>query len=73
MVNRMRTTSSKRNSRRSHHKVANPALSKDSKGTLHQRHRVSPTSGLYKGRQVLDVEKKALKKAQKNQDNTEDK
>lgn len=65
MVNRMRATSSKTRSRRSHHKVANPTLSTDEKGTMHVRHRVSPTSGIYKGRQVLDVDKKVMKKAAK--------
>ncbi|MEM7792051.1 MAG: 50S ribosomal protein L32 [Verrucomicrobiota bacterium] len=34
-----------------------PNLAKDPQdGTLHRRHRVNPANGLYRGRQVLDVE-----------------
>lgn len=62
---RSKVTSSKSRARRSHHKVSEPALTTDEKGNVHLRHRVSPTTGMYKGRQVLDVEKKIVKNAEK--------
>lgn len=34
-------------------------------GDLHQRHRVCPNCGTYRGKEVVDVMKKALKKEQK--------
>lgn len=73
MVNRMRATRGHTNNRRSHHRVANPALSKDEKGTIHVRHRASPITGAYKGKQVIDVDKKAMKKQSKAVKKTEDK
>ena len=34
-----------------------PQLARDAEdGTLHRRHRVNPANGMYRGRQVLDVE-----------------
>jgi ribosomal protein L32 len=65
MVNRMRATSGHRNNRRSHHKIDKPTLSKDEKGVIHMSHRASPTTGEYRGRQVVDVLKKTIKKQAK--------
>jgi ribosomal protein L32 len=58
----MRHTSAHSKNRRSHHHVEKPALSVDSTGAPHLRHRVSPTTGIYKGRKVIDVKVKATKK-----------
>ena len=62
MVVRMRHTRAHTANRRSHHKLTAPALSKDSSGTLHIRHRAT-LAGTYKGRSVIgDPVKKVLKK-----------
>lgn len=62
MVTRMRHTRAHTANRRSHHKLAEPALSKDASGTLHIRHRAT-LDGMYKGRSVLgDPVKKVMKK-----------
>ncbi len=58
MVVRMRHT-------RSHHRVANVRISKDESGTPHVRHRMNPTTGKYRGRNVVDVVGKSAKKAAK--------
>lgn len=66
MVVRMRATRSARGNRRSHHALQNPALSTDSKtGTVHLRHRASAITGKYKNITVIDMDKKAEKKAKK--------
>ncbi|MDP1625155.1 MAG: 50S ribosomal protein L32 [bacterium] len=66
MVVRMRHTRAHTGNRRSHHALKNPALSTDSKtGTIHLRHRASALTGMYKGIVVIDVEKRAAKKAKK--------
>lgn len=54
MTVRMRHTRAHTGNRRAHHKLEKPALVKDGDG-LHMRHRVSPTTGMYKGKQVLNV------------------
>jgi hypothetical protein len=41
-----------------------PAISNGADG-LSLRHRVSPITGKYKGKQVIDVDKKIIKKAAK--------
>ena len=63
---RMRHTKAHTRNRRSHHALAKPALTteKDSEA-VHLRHRVSPETGKYRGRQVIDVEKKLEKKESK--------
>jgi ribosomal protein L32 len=58
----MRHTRSHTANRRSHHALKAPALSKDSSGTLHIRHRAT-IDGVYKGRSVSgDPVKKVMKK-----------
>lgn len=58
----MRHTRAHTANRRSHHKLAEPAVSKDASGTLHIRHRAT-LDGMYKGRSVLgDPVKKVMKK-----------
>jgi len=71
----MRNTSGQRDTRRSHHKVKETAITTDEKGVPHLRHRASAISGTYRGRQVLDVDKKLMKKESKRQarEKTEDK
>jgi ribosomal protein L32 len=65
MVVRMRSNSSHTGNRRAHIKLSKPAMTRDQGGSLSLRHRVSPISGTYKGRQVIDVNKKLAKKAKK--------
>lgn len=62
---RMRHTRAHSANRRSHHKVDGPTLSQDSTGASHLRHRVSPTTGMYKGRKVIDVKVKTKKEEAK--------
>jgi large subunit ribosomal protein L32 len=62
----MRATRSARGNRRSHHALANPAVSKDKNdGVVHLRHRASAITGKYKGLIVIDIEKKLARKAKK--------
>lgn len=66
MVVRMRSTRSHTGNRRSHHALKNPALTTDSNtGTVHLRHRASAITGKYKNITVIDMDKKAEKKAKK--------
>ncbi len=66
MVVRMRSTKSHRNNRRSHFALTALSLVKDKdSNTKRQPHRASPFTGKYKGRQVINLEKKALKKVKK--------
>ena len=58
----MRHTRAHTGNRRSHHAL------KSAKNTITeegQRHRVDMKTGMYRGRQVLDVTKKAIKNAKK--------
>ncbi|MHB0977923.1 MAG: 50S ribosomal protein L32 [Minisyncoccota bacterium] len=48
----MRHTRSQTNSRRSHHGLSKPTLTKDKSGAVHLRHRMDPKSGTYRGRKV---------------------
>lgn len=66
----MRHTRSQTNSRRSHHKIDKPALSKDEAGNSHLRHRVSMATGSYRGRKVLNLNAKIEKKMKKVSDKT---
>lgn len=69
MVVRMRSTRSHTGNRRSHHALKNPALTIDSKtGTVHLRHRASAITGKYKNLVVIDMDKKAEKKAKKTKE-----
>ena len=52
-VQKNRVSRSRRDKRRSHHRIAKPALSQDPlTGDIHLRHHVSP-EGMYKGQQVI--------------------
>jgi ribosomal protein L32 len=63
MTVRMRHTRSHTKNRRSHHALTNPALSKDTAGNSHLRHRLSDASGTYRGRKVIDMNAKLERKA----------
>jgi large subunit ribosomal protein L32 len=67
MVIRMRHTRAHTGNRRSHHALkANTIVTDTDSQTQHLRHRVNMETGMYRGRQVIDVTKKALKKAKKS-------
>ena len=59
MVNRMRATRAHRDNRRSHHALDANRLSTDSKtGSVHVRHRLDLSTGMYRGRKIIEVTKK---------------
>lgn len=67
MTVRMRHTRSHTKNRRSHHALDEPRLSKCSKcSAMHVRHRMCSACGYYKGREVVNVMAKVLKKNEKN-------
>ncbi|OHB06036.1 MAG: 50S ribosomal protein L32 [Candidatus Zambryskibacteria bacterium RIFCSPLOWO2_01_FULL_47_33] len=66
MTVRMRHTRSHTKNRRSHHALSKPSLSKDELGNFHLRHRLSKTSGTYRGRKIIDLTAKLEKLAKKN-------
>jgi len=66
MTVRMRHTRGHTRNRRSHHSLKEPRLSNCVNcGFAHLRHRACENCGTYKGKQVIDVESKIEKKAQK--------
>ena len=63
---RMRHTSGHTKNRRSHHALKEPRLSRcDKCNALHLRHRMCTNCGTYKGREVIDVMSKIIKKQEK--------
>lgn len=70
MVVRMRSTKSHRNNRRSHDRIFSPSLTLDKETNApHMRHRASLVTGKYRGRQVIDVQAKLVKKEKKEKRN----
>ncbi len=66
MVIHMRHTRAHTGNRRSHHALrANTIVTDKETGAQHLRHRVSLETGTYRGKQIIDVAKKALKKVKK--------
>jgi len=66
MVIRMRHTRAHTGNRRSHHALSEGTITTDKETkTPHLRHRASLDTGTYRGRVVVDVTKKAIKKAKK--------
>ena len=55
MVNRMRSTKGHTGNRRSHHALAEPALTKCACGAFRRRHHACAECGMYRGKQVIDV------------------
>ncbi|MEY2664806.1 MAG: Ribosomal L32p protein family [Candidatus Parcubacteria bacterium] len=66
MVNRMRATRAHRDNRRSHHALEEARVSKDKDGVVHLRHHASLDTGMYRGRQVLKMNKKEVVAAEKS-------
>ncbi len=55
-VPKRKTTPSKRNMRRSHHALNNPTYVEDKDtGELRRPHHVDLKTGMYRGKQILDV------------------
>jgi ribosomal protein L32 len=67
MTVRMRHTRSQTANRRSHHALSQPALMKEGNST-YMRHRMNPETGTYRGRKVLDLAAKAVKRAGKSRE-----
>lgn len=68
MVVRMRHTKSHTANRRSHHALKAPKVVTDPKtGSVRLNHRIDMTTGMYKGRKVLDIVGKAVKASEKKQ------
>lgn len=66
MVVRMRHTRAHSANRRSHHKLSKAPVTVDTKtGGVHLRHRVDLTTGMYRGKKVIDVVKAVEKKQAK--------
>ncbi len=68
MTVRMRHTRGHTNNRRSHHALAQPAISKDEAGKVHLRHRVSLETGIYRGRKVIDLSAKLDRLAKRSKE-----
>ncbi len=67
MGSRMRINKSARDNRRSQIKVIEPRTTVDTEtGSIHLRHRVDMKTGMYRGRQVINVGKQAAKQAARN-------
>lgn len=66
----MRHTKSQRNRTRSHHALAKPAVTIDKDSNIpHLRHRASLVTGKYRGRDVLNIQKKLDRKSKKAKQN----
>lgn len=62
MSSRMRVTKGHRNNRRAHHGVDLVTLTTEGETNIpHIRHRANPVTGTYRGRKVIDVNKKVTK------------
>ncbi len=67
LPSKKRTNRSKRE-RAAHFALTKTAITADSEGNIQLPHRVNPTTGMYRGRQVINVEKRAarlMRKAKK--------
>ena len=64
-MNRMRLTKSKRNSKRSHHGMTDPAYTTEGE-TLRLRHRGSRLTGSYRGKKILEVKQRSEKEQKKS-------
>jgi large subunit ribosomal protein L32 len=65
-----RHSKSRRDKRRTHQKISAPQMDRCSKcGAVKSTHRVCPSCGYYRGKKILDVEKKQQKKSKKKKGN----
>lgn len=65
MVVRMRRNRSQTAKRRSHHALKSQHVSKDEAGNLYLSHRANPVTGMYRGKQIIDVTKRAARDARR--------
>jgi large subunit ribosomal protein L32 len=65
MVVRMRRNRSQTAKRRSHHALKAQHVSKDAAGNAFQSHRVNPVTGMYRGKQIIDVAARAKRDARR--------
>ena len=63
MVVRMRSTRSHTGNRRSHHALSTPALISCECGAMRSKHHMCSACGRYRGRVIVDVAAKAVRKA----------
>lgn len=68
MVVRMRHTSGHTRNRRAHHALKPISLVTTEGGTVRRSHHMDPVTGMYRGRVVIDMAAKALKKQKKSQE-----
>lgn len=59
----MRHTRAHTANRRSHHALSKPGLAIDDAGNATLRHHMNPVTGMYRGKQIIDVNKKTAVKA----------
>ena len=72
MVNRMRHNRSQRGSTRSHHFLKNLPVTKCTEcGSIVMRHQACSNCGKYKGKKIIDLETKSLKKQKKSEKKAE--
>ena len=57
-----KTSKPRQRSRRSHHAIKPVKVVLDEEGNPHLPHHASPVSGKYKGKQVVDVEKRTARR-----------
>ena len=62
---RMRINRSATRNRRSHDSLGNLAIVRQKDGSMSRRHRVSPVTGTYKGRRVVEIKEKISKREEK--------
>ena len=58
-----KTSRSRTGNRRSHHALKKVQLVRDEEGNLHLPHHATPATGTYKGKKIVDVAKRALRRA----------
>ena len=71
MTVRMRSTSGKGGSRRSHHKIASTSQ-KEEGGVVRLRHRASRITGIYRGSTIASIEKRNKKSISKREKKIEE-
>jgi ribosomal protein L32 len=61
----MRRNRSQTAKRRSHHAIKSQHVSKDEAGNAYRSHRANPVTGMYRGKQVIDVVARAKRDARR--------